>query len=152
MNFQNHKFKVIGVLPLLTHNPSSMGGPSTGPKTRKIPTPEEEAAAGAYRDDKGNFCIPSVAFRSAFLGGLRNKRVGKSSAISVFQAAVLTVDELTVLVDQKTRKPLKKYVIDSRRAVIQRSGVIRSRPGNRTQEPFYKVCNGEESCQSANEH
>lgn len=112
---------------LLTHNPQSMSV-STGVKTKKLPAPEEEAESGTYKDENGNFCIPSCSFRSSLLNSLKNKRVGKSSAISVFQAAVFNDDEYCILMDPKTRKPLKNYKVDSRRAVVQRQGIIRHRP------------------------
>jgi hypothetical protein len=130
MKLGAHRFQVTGIFPLLTHNPKAMGAASAGPKIRKIPTPEEEALAGCYRDAKGNFCIPAVAFRSSLLNSLKNKKFGKSSAISVMQAAVFNhpASELAVLCDPDTGKPLTKYEIDTRRAIIQRNGVMRSRP------------------------
>jgi len=129
MNFVTHQFKITGILPLLTHNPASMRAASTAPKTKKIPTREEEVEAGLYRDKRGNCCLPSIAFRSAFLNGLKNKRVGKASAISVLQPAVLPADEFTIILNQKTGKPFKSYEeIDERRAVVQRQGIIRHRP------------------------
>jgi hypothetical protein len=54
--------------------------------------------------------------------------VGRSSAVSVFQAAVFNVDEYSVLVDPENDKPLREYCIDTRRAIVQRNGVLRSRP------------------------
>jgi len=128
MNLTIHKFKVTGLFPLLTHNPAQMGGASRGPKTKKIPSPEEEAEIGTYRDEEGHYCIPSMGFRASFLNGLKNKKVGRSSAISVFQAAVFNIDELCVLIDPETDQPLEEYRIDTRRAVVQRQGVMRSRP------------------------
>jgi hypothetical protein len=121
------KIKITGIFPLLTHNPQSMiRDPKV--KNKKLPTIEEEAESGVYRNEKGNICIPSCSFRASLLNGLKNKKIGKSSAISVFQAAVFNIDEFSVLIDPQTGKPLKKYTIDSRRAVVQRQGIIRNRP------------------------
>lgn len=128
MDLQVFRFKVTGLLPLLTHNPAGMGAQSNGPKTKKIPTKEEEAKQGLYIDADGNFCLPSMAFRSSFLNGLKNKRIGKASAISVMQAAIFNVDEFCVLIDPDTEKPLTDYTIDSRRAIVQRQGITRNRP------------------------
>jgi len=128
MNLILIKNKVTGIFSLLTHNPAQMQVVNRGPKTKRIPSPEEEAAAGLYFDDDGNYCIPSIAFRSALLNGLKNKKVGKASAISVFQAAVFNMDELCILIDPETDEPLKEYKIDTRRAIVQRQGVMRSRP------------------------
>ena len=128
MDLKLSKFKVTGLFPILTNNPSKMKRASESATKKKIPSAEEEAKAGLYLDDKGNCCLPSVGFRSALLSGLKNKKVGKASAISVFQAAVFNVDELTVLVNPKTGEPLTEYRIDTRRALVQRQGVLRSRP------------------------
>jgi len=130
MNLVIHKFKIASVEPfaLLTHNPAQMRRSSDGPKTKKIPTPEEEAKAGLYLDGEGHYCIPSMSFRSSLLNSLKNKKIGKASAISVFQAAVFNVDELSVLVDPGNEEPLSAYRIDTRRAIVQRQGILRSRP------------------------
>jgi len=129
MENQIVKFKITGMFPLLTHNPASMeGGGEVKTGKKKIPSSDEEAKAGLYVDEKGNYCIPSCAFRSALLNGLKHMKVGKSSAISVYQAAVFNVDDISVLIDPKTESPLKKYTIDKRRAVIKNNGIIRSRP------------------------
>lgn len=128
MNLVLCKFRITGIFPLLTHNPAGMQPNVNSPKAKKIPTPEEEARAGLYIDDDGNYCIPSRSFRSALLNGLKGKKVGKTSAVSVFQAAVFNVDEYSVLIDPDTGKPLRKYSIDIRRAIVQRNGVLRSRP------------------------
>lgn len=128
MNLASCKFRITGIFPLLTHNPAGMQPNVNSPKVKKIPTPEDEARTGLYLDDYGNYCIPSIAFRSALLNGLKGKKVGRSSAVSVFQAAVFNVDEYSVLVDPDTDKPLSEYCIDTRRAIVQRNGVLRSRP------------------------
>lgn len=123
---QRFKFRVTGDFPLLTHNPAQMRRSDGGVKSKKIPSAEEEAEAGLYKIDEG-FALPSVSFRSALLNGLKNKKVGKASAISVFQAAVFNIDEHCLLIDGKG-KPIKEYNIDTRRAVVQRQGILRSRP------------------------
>jgi hypothetical protein len=128
MDLKLSKFRVTGLFPLLTHNPAQMRRADGAATKKKIPSEENEAKAGLYLGEKGNFCLPSMGFRSALLSGLKNKKVGKVSAISIFQAAVFTVDELTVLVNPKTGDPLKDYKIDTRRAIIQRQGILRSRP------------------------
>jgi hypothetical protein len=46
------------------------------------------------------------------------------------KATIFPAEEWTTLLDPKTRKPIKgdQYVVDTRRAVVQRNGVLRSRP------------------------
>jgi hypothetical protein len=126
-NLELIKIKITGIFPLLTHSPKGMKR-EEGIKTKKIPSVEDEVESGIYRDEKGNICIPSCAFRSSLLNGLKNKKIGKSSAISVFQAAVFNVDELSILINPKTGEPIETFDIDSRRCIIQRQGIIRNRP------------------------
>ena len=129
MNFVQVNFKITGLEPgMLTNNPAKMGQSSQGAKTKKIPSPEEEAEAGLYKDAEGNYCFPTMGFRASLLNVLSNKKVGKKAANVVFSAAVFVEDEYVILRDPKTWKPLKDYDIDSRRCVVQRNGVIRSRP------------------------
>ena len=122
------KVKCMGLFPLLTHNPASMGVSDNGPKNKKIYTPSEDAKSGCYMDDKENYCLPSVAFRNAFLTGLKGKKIGKVGAATRLQPAVFNVDDLTVILDAETLKPIKKYDIDARRVLIGRAGIIRHRP------------------------
>lgn len=128
MDLTRHRFKVTGVFPLLTHNPSGMQQANGGARTKKIPSPEDEARTGLYIDEDGNYCIPSISFRNCLLTGLKGKRIGKIGAATVIQPAVFNSDELTVIRDPDTWEPLKEYVIDSRRAMVQKQGIVRNRP------------------------
>lgn len=128
MELTARKFKVVGVFPLLTHNPAGMRQASNTAKTKKIDTPEAEAAKGLYLDEKGMFCLPSISFRNSLLTGLKGKKIGKVGAATAIQPAVFNADELTVLRDPGTWLPIVEYAIDSRRAMIQRQGIIRNRP------------------------
>src|SRR6476469_6798449 len=55
-------FKIIGVSPLLTHNPTSLMASSTGKGVSKgayvPPTPQDEAEAGCYRTPEGYLAVP----------------------------------------------------------------------------------------------
>ena len=128
MNLTERKFKITGVFPLMTHNPASMMSGPQGPKTKRIPTPEEEAQAGLYVTEDGDYFLPSVAFRSALLSGLKGKRIGKIGAATVIKPAVFNADEQTVILDPQTGEPNREWVVDARRAIIQRNGVVRCRP------------------------
>jgi hypothetical protein len=125
-------FRVTGLSPLLVNNPAGMtrSDPNTV-GTKKIPTPEEEAKAKLYVNADGNYYILSEAFRSSIIGkggGASGRKMGKRSAISIVSGALFTVEPHAVLLDPDTWKPLKKYEIDTRRAVVQNQGVLRSRP------------------------
>lgn len=121
-------FRVRGLTPLLTHNPASMvAGPKKPTKGKDIPTPEVEAERGCYRDEEGRFCIPSIGFRNALLVASKQfKGKGRKSLFDTL-AHIMTERELTPILDAKG-KPAKSYVIDTRRAMVQRNGVMRSRP------------------------
>jgi len=128
MNLTEKRFKVTGRFPLLTHNPAGMQQASKSAKTKKIDTPEDEARKGLYIDGDGNYCLPSIGFRNALLTGLKGKKIGKVGAATVIQPAVFNADELTVIRDPETWEPLKDYTVDSRRAMVQRQGIVRNRP------------------------
>lgn len=127
-------FTIKGKKELMTHNPESMqhpnerGGKSTVGKT-KIPTPEEEAKAGLYIVD-GNYCVPGIGVRNAMVAVASDWKplTGKKRGNLQSTIAHITVEpEFLVICDQKG-KPKKTYEIDTRRAVIQRQGILRSRP------------------------
>lgn len=125
-------FSITGLSPLLQNNPASMGGGADSKLgIKKIPTPEEEAAAKIYRDESGVIYIPSVAFRSAMIGkggGASGRRIGKRTAIAVISGTVFNVEPRCPLYHPKTKKPITTYRINTMRAVVQGQGVRRSRP------------------------
>lgn len=128
MKIETIKFQITGISPLLMHNPSGMKrSDGTSINKKKIPTAEDEAEAGVYRDAKG-IVFPVIGFRSALLYAVSGKKVGKRSARNVIAASVFNCDEFTAIIDPSSGKPVKEYVIDSRRAVVQGNGIIRSRP------------------------
>jgi hypothetical protein len=134
MNIQQYKFKIESLSALLTNNPQSMGKDTGTMKTKKKYVPEEEAAQGLYINEKKQFCIPAIAFRSALIKAVTNKKVGKKSAASIMAAAVFNMDaqtsdeEILPILDKSNMKPVKTYGIDSRRAIVVKQGIIRHRP------------------------
>jgi hypothetical protein len=123
-------FKIKGISNLLQNNPASMSKNNGSLGMKRIPTPEEEAAAKCYRDENGNFYILSEAFRASIVGkggSATGRRIGKFSAASRTCAGIFTVEPRATILDQKNGKPVKKYSIDTRRAVIQNQGILRSR-------------------------
>ena len=112
----------------MLNNPASMGRPSTGVGIKKIPSPEEEAASKVYKDDKGNLYLNTNGFRSGLLSAATGRRIGKFAASSILSGAVFPTHERATLVNAKSGKPVKKYTINTMRAVVQQNGVLRSRP------------------------
>jgi hypothetical protein len=127
------KYKLAGMpgYGLMMHNPAgSMKRSSEGMGKKTIPTPEEEAEAGTYRMEDGTLYVPSHAIRGAILNATIGMKIGKRAARLIFASALFTSSEQCALFTQngKSRKPITKFRIDTRRAVVQRSGVLRSRP------------------------
>jgi hypothetical protein len=117
-----------GLAPgLLAHNPSAMGG---GGKV--IPSPEEEAEAGAYRWPDGQLFVPSTAVYAAMANaakGLKYKSIPttKYGSRKVLAAGVRMLADGFGLTDD-AGEPITTYEIDRRRVVVQRASVIRARP------------------------
>lgn len=126
--FKIYSFHVVGDSPLLMHNPRSMIRNSGGTTKRKtIPSPEEEAELGTYRDAEGFLVFPTIGFRGAFYRAMSGYKVGKKSLRSLL-GHTRVKDEWTHILHPETKKKLKSYEIDVRRAVVQRQGIMRARP------------------------
>lgn len=124
------KYKITGVSSMLMNNAMSMHLPDVKVKVKKIPTPEEEAASKVYRRDNGTLYAPALWFRGSLLAGAIGKRLGKFSAKSRLAAAVFCSpgEEKCALIHAKTGKPIREYKINTMRSVVQRQGIMRSRP------------------------
>lgn len=131
-------FGIRGTHALLMHGTGGMKPVETRPTATRggkhIPSPAEEAEAGAYRLPSRQLYLPSDAFRSALIDGASGfmmKLPGKSRAQSVsklISVCAFTIDETCPLIDPDTGSALTEYVIDTRRAVVQGAGIMRSRP------------------------
>jgi hypothetical protein len=119
---------IEGRTPLLTHNPQAMGmAPRTGRGTR-IPEPEDEAEAGCYRLSDGSLAIKGEAARGAILHAAGEWKVKRSATMKSRLSHITVIEELVPLLDPHSGAPLTSYVIDRRRAIVQRQGVLRARP------------------------
>jgi hypothetical protein len=132
-------FEIIGTYPILMHNPAGMQrGGEGGMTTKKIPTAEVEAEAGVYKTEDGFMWFPSQAFKSSLVSASKGRRIGKQAATQVLKGTVFCAEERVHLLKVKrtgetskitdTPKPATDYTIDTRRAVVQRNGILRSRP------------------------
>jgi len=117
---------VDGKSPLLTHNPESMGIAADAMKGGRIPAPDVEAEAGCYRLADGTCALKGESFRAAALGAAGAWKMKKSSARSRL-AHIIVVEELVPLL-RLDGTPISDYVIDKRRAIVQRQGIVRCRP------------------------
>lgn len=123
------KITVDGLTALLLHNPAGMGTGNDGlsVKGKNIPTPHEEAEAGAYRMPDGQLALPSFAFRGALLSAAKGRKLGKAFATAIVRGSVFVTSELTPLW-HPDGSPLKEYEIDARRARVGTAGITRCRP------------------------
>jgi len=128
MNYLEIKIAVEGISPLLMNNPQSMTMTGNGLNSKKIPSPEDEASAKVYILPNRQLYVPAIAFRSAIIDAVTGRRIGKATARRVSGAALFVLEEFCPLVDPENGKPIKKYSIDIRRAVVQGNGVMRARP------------------------
>jgi hypothetical protein len=121
------RVSVRSISALLTHNPESMSAPSGAKKGSRVPDPADEAEAGCYRLSDGSFGIKGIAFRESILeaaSSWKAKRVSMKNILS----HMTVVEELVQLCHPDDGSPLTSYVIDRRRAIVMRAGIIRARP------------------------
>ena len=121
--------KIIGIGPgLLMHNPANMKSNSQGVGSKKIPKPEDEAEAAAYRLPGGQLYGPGEGFRSGIIRyACSGRRIARRSARTVVSGALFLTSDVCPLLDANG-EPITEYEIDSRRAVVQRQGIVRNRP------------------------
>lgn len=115
-----------GVTPLLMHNPKGMRSEDVA-KQKHIPTPEEEAQGGLYSMDTGELYVKADHVRMCMLNGATGMKVRGKSLKQILAASVMETEPWFILTRDGTSL-LRYDRIDSRRAVVQRNGVIRSRP------------------------
>lgn len=115
------KAKIQGAgMGILLHNPAGMGAGNGGKKF--IPTPEVEAKAAAYYlADGETLAIPGWNLFRSLVKAAGAYKDGKTSMSRVVAGGV-TVEPAMLSFGTK------KYDIDTRRAVVQRQGILRSRP------------------------
>ncbi len=119
--------KLEGISALLMHSAAVMLQTKTPTRGKNIPTPEDEAERALYRNDDGQLFIPAIALRNCALEACSRGdfRVGRRSLKSLLSAAMLIEPEEIIL--HRNGKPVTTWEIDSRRVVVQRQGVVRSR-------------------------
>jgi hypothetical protein len=134
MNMVPYEFRVIGVSPLLMHNPLAMtaSGEGSMKKPTKIPSPEEEAERGLYRLDNRQLYVPAIAYRNSMLNAAKGRRVKalKMSARDALSGSVFNLEDRCPLFRLDSGEPIMEPdQIDVRRAVIPSSGaaVLRAR-------------------------
>ena len=121
------EFTLKSTTPLLMHNPAGMSAPSASLGRKRIPSPEDEAEKAAYRNEDGKLVFPAIGVRNSILSGAKGMRIGKLAARPIISGAILLLDDWFPLLNE-AGDPLDDYVIDTRRVVIQKAAIFRSRP------------------------
>ena len=129
MTLEVYKYRIEGVSSLLMHSPQAMmESRPAGTSTKQIPSAEEEAEKGAYRNEDGTLYLPSAAFKASLMHGAGGRRIGKTAARTVLAGAVFTTSPKTHLIDPESGERLRDYRVHVARVVVQRSSIMRARP------------------------
>jgi hypothetical protein len=125
------KVTIEGTRAILLNNPASMGtGASDGKK--KIPTPTEEANQKCYwTPDKKSLAFPGVNIHRSMIHAAGAFKAGKLSMTPYIAGGIGIEPEMIpfyIVSPNNEAISITKYDIDTRRAVVQRQGVMRSRP------------------------
>lgn len=113
--------EIIGLTPLLMHNPESMLQESKPKLTTEKYDAKDEAEKNAYKLPSGELYIPSRALFKAIINGASFKKAGKYSAKGVLSGNI-RIEPYKILLGTK------KYEIDLQTVVIQNARIVRSRP------------------------
>tara|TARA_Y100000004_G_C8919924_1_gene414951 strand:- start:18 stop:623 length:606 start_codon:yes stop_codon:yes gene_type:complete len=124
-----YQFQIQGKDPgIMFNNPAMMAvDTSSMSKGKKTYDADEEAEMRTYRNDDGNLCVPSTQVRASILEASKVFKVGRSSAKTILNHIIVEPFDLIELKDKKDRTIID-YEQDQRRVVVQRSGIIRTRP------------------------
>jgi|SRR5215469_7116920 len=141
---------IQGSRAILLNNPAKMSGQTNGnpqssagkkgekkkaseaiPGKRNIPEPEQEAAASCYWvDDHSALGFPGQNMYRGIVSVAGSYRAGKLTMTSYIAGGIEIEPEMIPFYtnDQNGNPvPIATYQIDTRRAVVQRQGVMRSR-------------------------
>lgn len=108
---------------ILLHNPAGMG--QNKKATKNIPSAEEEAQSGCYwTADSKYLAFPSDNIRSGLIAASSGMKVPSNRKLSL----VLVVSGDIIIEPTMISFGTNKYEILTKRVVIQRQGILRSRP------------------------
>lgn len=115
--------EIQGLSPLLMNSPKSMiddVGQKIS-KTTKVYDLKADADKLAYKKSNGELYIPAEAIKGSLINASSFKKIGKYAAKSIIAGSVhISPSEIGLGV--------KKYEVDARTVVIQKSRVVKGRP------------------------
>jgi hypothetical protein len=98
-------------------------------KGSRIPEPAVEAERGLYRLEDGSCGLKGIAPRTAILSAASAFKVKRFVTMKSILSHISVVEELCPLIHPETGSRFMGYdEIDRRRVIVQKSGIIRSRP------------------------
>jgi hypothetical protein len=118
--------EIKGTKPLLMHNPARSMATNEEWKLKGVshPPADVEAEAGLYKNEAGEIVLPSLVLLGTIRTGAADKKVGGKGKATfkklVYSGLEIEPDDPKLIYD--------KWVIDSRRAVIGKAGIIANRP------------------------
>jgi len=119
--------RVRGLCKMLFHswNNEAVAGKAKAPKNSKAKT-TDDIESYVYRCDDGTIGVPGENFRMSIVNAARfrqDPRSKRKSAMDLYKAGVICLTETASL-------GVREWdFLDSRRVMIQRNGVTRTRPG-----------------------
>jgi len=125
------EFEIKGIRPLLMSSPKMMGVESQQKTRRKTDAydPKEEAETRAYRDVEGYLVVPGRCILACLVSAARLYRArAKGISVANMLKGSVIIDPDDVRITDPNGKHIKDYEILTTRAVIQRKGIMRSRP------------------------
>lgn len=120
-------FEIAGLSPLLTNNPIGMISSKDARGKTTILGAEESAERASYRNAEGALCIPSAGFRAGMVKAAGAFKQGRGS-LKTTAAHIQPTDELLPILVAASGKAMETFLIDTRRCVIGKAGIMRSRP------------------------
>jgi hypothetical protein len=107
---------------ILLHNPAGMGGNKKA--TKNIPSAEEEAKNGCYWADDGMVAFPSDNIRSGLIRASSGMKIpsNRKMSLNLVVSGDILIEPVMISFGKDT------YTILTKRVVIQRQGILRSRP------------------------
>jgi hypothetical protein len=121
---ETYKVRIVGVKPLLMHNPAGMIGDKPRLRRGEHLDPKTEAEMALYKDENGNIALPSVNVKACIREAGRNYRVsGRRTTFAAMIRAAIDIRPypyITLL--------HKGWKVDVRSVVVQRNRILRARP------------------------
>lgn len=123
------EIEITGSAALLFHRWSVDGVEAKGRAPKGSTAKKtDDVETYVYRDQERGICLPSEYVRQSLIGAARyvqDPRSPRKSAIDLFKAGVVTLDEFCSLGSKEWD------YLDRRRVTVQRSGITRARPAFR---------------------